>query len=88
MVFVSLCVINFFIVWRFYPETKGLSLEEIDELFGDPVAVHLTDANKEQMGELEKQIREFTVPSGSGSGGGRSTPEDLVPRQETDNLVL
>lgn len=48
-------------------QTKGLSLEEIDELFGDPVAVHLTDANKDQMEELERQVREFSMPNGSGS---------------------
>ncbi|KAF2250929.1 general substrate transporter [Trematosphaeria pertusa] len=67
MVFVCLCIVNVIIVWRFYPETKGLSLEEIDELFGDPVAVHLTDANKDQMEELERQVREFSMPNGSGS---------------------
>ncbi|MCJ1301822.1 hypothetical protein MMC08_004623 [Hypocenomyce scalaris] len=41
--------------------TKGLSLEEINELFGDPVAVHLTDADKTQQEELEARMQNFDV---------------------------
>ncbi|KAF2177116.1 hypothetical protein K469DRAFT_697476 [Zopfia rhizophila CBS 207.26] len=48
--------------WKFYfvflcpctMDTKCLSLEEIDEIFGDLVAVHLMDVNKDQMEQLER----------------------------------
>lgn len=38
------------------------------------MAVHLTDADKDQMEELERQIREFTVPS---SGGVEASGEQM-----------
>ncbi|KAE8451785.1 hypothetical protein EG329_002625 [Mollisiaceae sp. DMI_Dod_QoI] len=75
LIFIILCAIDLVVVWKLFPETKGLSLEEIDALFGDPVAVHLTDANNEQMAELEKQIREMTMPT---KGGGVETPDSDV----------
>ena len=40
-----------------YPETKGKSLEELAELFGDPVVVHLTDATEEQKIEMDMDIK-------------------------------
>jgi hypothetical protein len=39
-----------------YPETKGKSLEELAELFGDPVVVHLTDASAERA-KMDEVIR-------------------------------
>lgn len=41
----------------FYPETKGKSLEELAELFGDPVLVHLTDATDAEKAEMDKEIK-------------------------------
>lgn len=40
-----------------YPETKGKSLEELAELFGDPVVVHLTDATDEQRQQMNIDIK-------------------------------
>lgn len=40
-----------------YPETKGKSLEELAELFGDPVLVHLTDATDEQRQQMDMEIK-------------------------------
>ncbi|KAH9894702.1 general substrate transporter [Xylariomycetidae sp. FL2044] len=34
LIFGSFCVLMFFFVWFFIPETKGVSLEHMDELFG------------------------------------------------------
>lgn len=42
LIYAGLCVIAFIGVYIFIPETKGLPVEEIGELFGDNVAVHLT----------------------------------------------
>lgn len=32
------CLVSFLVVWLFYPETKGLSLEDMDSVFGDKSA--------------------------------------------------
>lgn len=34
LIFGSFCFIMFFFVWFFVPETKGISLEAMDKLFG------------------------------------------------------
>lgn len=36
-VFISITTVIFFIVWFWFPETRGRSLEDIGELFGDSV---------------------------------------------------
>lgn len=41
-----------------YPETKGKSLEELAELFGDPVVVHLTNATDEEKREMDMDIKQ------------------------------
>lgn len=41
-----------------YPETKGKSLEELAELFGDPVVVHLTNATEEEKREMDMDIKQ------------------------------
>jgi hypothetical protein len=40
---------------------KGLSLEEINELFGDPVAVHITHNDKNENEDLEKRLEGYNV---------------------------
>ncbi|KAI8616322.1 hypothetical protein BC830DRAFT_1118408, partial [Chytriomyces sp. MP71] len=37
-IFFSFCVIMFFWIWQMVPETKGLTLEQIGEVFGDKTA--------------------------------------------------
>lgn len=37
-------------------QTKGLSLEEINALFGDEVAVHFADATEKQKHELAAKV--------------------------------
>jgi hypothetical protein len=49
------------VVYFMYPETKGKSLEELAELFGDPVVVHLTDATDEQRQAMDMEIKNELV---------------------------
>lgn len=56
VVFLVLTFINIFVVWWLFPETKGLSLEEIGELFGDDVAVQLTQLTMEERELLDQKI--------------------------------
>jgi len=39
--FICMTAVNILIMWRYFPETKGLSLEEINGKFGDEVAAPL-----------------------------------------------
>lgn len=56
----------FFIFW-FFPETKGLSLEEMDVLFG---SVGFAAADAERMHEINREIGlEEVVRSGSVADG-------------------
>jgi hypothetical protein len=40
---------------------NGLSLEEINELFGEPVAVRITRNDKGEEAELEKRLQVYSV---------------------------
>ncbi|KAG0646362.1 MFS glucose transporter mfs1 [Hyphodiscus hymeniophilus] len=48
--------LNILFVYFLCPETKGRSLEDINALFGEAVAVHYYDANEEEQRELEKAV--------------------------------
>lgn len=48
-------------IYFVYPETKGRSLEELAELFGDPVVVHLTTATEAEKHEMDLQIKNELV---------------------------
>lgn len=56
LLFIILTAINIPLVWYFFPETKGLSLEEIGGKFGDDVAVRITDISEEQRAQLDKKV--------------------------------
>ncbi|KAF2423403.1 general substrate transporter [Tothia fuscella] len=57
IVFICLTACTVVIIYFYYPETKGRSLEELAELFGDPVAVHLTMATEEEKRHLDMDIK-------------------------------
>jgi len=42
MVWFAVSIISSILIYFFIPETKGLALEEIGELFGDKVVLHMT----------------------------------------------
>lgn len=76
-------------VWFFVPETKRLTLEEMDVIFGSEGTAQ---ADFERMEEINKEIGLDTLLRGAGSGGagtssgdGRLTPEEKreVAEKET-----
>jgi hypothetical protein len=59
LVFVICNVFTTIIIYFFVPETSKLSLEEIGEIFGDEVVVHLTNdghgiVESEKVGGVER----------------------------------
>ena len=56
LLFIILTAINIAVIWWLFPETKGLSLEEINEMFGDEVVVHITHISDEEKRKLDAQI--------------------------------
>lgn len=61
VVFACLTLVSVVVVYFMYPETKGKSLEELAELFGDPVVVHLTDATDEERQKMDISIKQEMV---------------------------
>ncbi|KAI0169981.1 general substrate transporter [Hypoxylon sp. FL1284] len=55
LIFGSFCVCMFFFVWFFIPETKGVSLEHMDELFGVPPEerAEVPEDSKRDMSKVE-----------------------------------
>lgn len=56
IVFIILPVLGAGLMWKFFPETKLLSLEEISGLFGDEVALDIHQLTAEQKLELDRQL--------------------------------
>ncbi|KZT57700.1 sugar transporter family protein [Calocera cornea HHB12733] len=55
--FICMTAVNIAIMWRYFPETKGLSLEEINGKFGDEVAAPLAEEMRaaSEKNESEKE---------------------------------
>ncbi|KAG8715748.1 hypothetical protein FRC11_000377 [Ceratobasidium sp. 423] len=61
LLFVCLNVFSFLVVLVFFPETKGKTLEEMDELFGDQVIDHKLDGTQPTMAERASSIHDASV---------------------------
>jgi Sugar (and other) transporter len=61
LIYCVLCIFFAVVVYFYVPETKGLPIEEIGELFGDKVVVHLTEdmhGIKEKLDESRIEVVE------------------------------
>lgn len=55
------------IIW-FFPETKGLTLEEIGKLFGDEIAIDLTHMTAEERGRFDQELAGKAAPENATVG--------------------
>lgn len=46
------------VIYFYFPETAGLSLEEVNAKFGDDVAVHINDVSEDQREALDEYLRQ------------------------------
>lgn len=56
IIFIVLPLIGAAIMYFLYPETKGLTLEEIGKKFGDDVAVDLSAMSEEERRQLDMRL--------------------------------
>ncbi|CAO3700999.1 hypothetical protein G6F70_007917 [Rhizopus microsporus] len=56
--FACFLLLSFFFVWLFVPETKGRSLEEMDEIFGGQSAVR----DAEIMNQVQNKVNQSSIP--------------------------
>ena len=68
LVFVCLTVVTIVVLIFMYPETKGRSLEELAELFGDRVVVHVTNATEEEKARMDQDIKTEVVMNEHAAG--------------------
>jgi hypothetical protein len=55
VLFACLTLVSIVVIYFMYPETKGKSLEELAELFGERVVVGLTEGTGEEKGEMAEE---------------------------------
>ena len=72
-------------VWFFVPETKRLTLEEMDIIFGSEGTAQ---ADFERMEEINKEIGLDTILRGAGAGaGGAGASGRLTPEEKREEIT-
>jgi MFS family permease len=69
LVFIIMAVVFVPAIWYCCPETKGLSLEEINGLFGDEVVVQLTHTSGTVLEQTPTNVSAEVVEGEKGYGG-------------------
>ena len=57
LVFILVPAMGLGVIWFWFPETKGLSLEEISMAFGDEIAIDITHPDSVQRKKLDEQLQ-------------------------------
>jgi len=57
MVFISCTFVFYLCLWFIFPETRQMSIEDLNETFGDTVVMHFHGATDEELREYEKEIQ-------------------------------
>ncbi|KAK7903833.1 hypothetical protein LTR67_001853 [Exophiala xenobiotica] len=82
IIFIILPLLGAGLMWKFFPETKLLTLEEISRLFGDEVALDINQLSTEEKLALDREVAKGGEGVGVASvtrvktGGG--TAEDQI----------
>lgn len=80
LIFGILIFLGAVFIFFFFPETKGLSLEEMDILFG---SVGLAAADAERMREINKEVGLDELVHGSVSAQGGQQPKTIEEKEKT-----
>jgi hypothetical protein len=78
-------------IWLVFPETKGLSLEEMDLLFG---SVGVAEREKERWREVQAEVgladilARSGLDAGSGHGSGRDAADEKPYVAEKDSVPV
>lgn len=72
------------IIFKF-PETKGLSLEEIGALFGDQIALDDTQLTEQEKNELDSRLARHISLAGSGKDGNFKEGE-VTPKSQVEDI--
>lgn len=67
ILFIILPLVGALAMWKFFPETKLLSLEEIAALFGDEVAVDISGLSPEAKEALDRSLTDVLSPESNNS---------------------
>ncbi len=67
LIFMGLCIICEILVYFYIPETRGKPVEEMGEMFGDKIDVHITSDGRGLVEKSEAVVEEaeFTAPAQS-----------------------
>ena len=84
LIFGILTFIGAGFIWFFVPETKRLTLEEMDVIFGSEGTAQ---ADFERMEEINKEIGLDTLLRGVGSGSGEKTGSGRLTPEEKREVV-
>lgn len=66
ILFIILPLLGAAVMWKYFPETKLLSLEEVGRLFGDDVALDIGHLSPEAREALDRELATVRSPSDEG----------------------